>query len=169
MRKLAITIVVLASVMVVSYGVLHFVGKGTHRARLSIAMNALRQANAELQKHGAFTNQFQGDTVYPYTNQFTIDATVYQCGLAVESVDLYLRHRGLLVITTNDFFLWVDRERGVMPLGSGPAFTFPPGFCYARPCAQQAGGTERRGEYGLPIGSGTNHYFLPKAKMESYR
>ena len=91
-------------------------------------MNALRQANAEIQNHGTFTNRFQGDTVYPYTNRFMIDATVYQCGLAVESVDLYLKERGILAITTNDVFVWVDRERGVMPLGRGPAFTFPPGF-----------------------------------------
>lgn len=91
-------------------------------------MNELQEANAELQKYGAFTNQFEGDTVYPYTNRFIIDATVYQCGLAVESVDLYLRNRGILAITTNDVFVWVDKESGVMPLGSGPAFAFPPGF-----------------------------------------
>ncbi len=91
-------------------------------------MNELRQAKAELQKHGVFTNRFQGDTVYPYTNRFMIGATVHQCGLAVESVDLHLRKRGILAITTNDVLVWVDRERGVMPLGTGPAFTFPPGF-----------------------------------------
>jgi hypothetical protein len=128
MRKLRIVIVVLTSAMVVAYGVMHFAGKSSRRARFVLAMNELRLANAELQKQGAFTNRFQGDTVYPYTNRFIIDATVYQCGLAVESVDLYLRGRGLLAITTNDVLVWVDRERGAMPLGSGPAFTFPPGF-----------------------------------------
>jgi hypothetical protein len=123
-----IGIVVVASAVVLAYGVLHFTAKGSHRARFVLAMNELRQANAELQKHGAFTNRLQGDTVYPYTNQFMIDGTVHQCGLAVESVDLHLRKRGILAITTNDVFVWVDREHGVMPLGTGPAFTFPPGL-----------------------------------------
>jgi hypothetical protein len=91
-------------------------------------MNELREANVQLQKYGAFTNQFRYDTVYPYTNRFNIDGTVYQCEFTVESVDLYLRNRGFLTITTNDIFVWVDKKRGVMPLGRGPAFTFPPGF-----------------------------------------
>ncbi|HOW65688.1 MAG TPA: hypothetical protein P5186_10735 [Candidatus Paceibacterota bacterium] len=91
-------------------------------------MNELREANAELQNHGVFTHQFQGDTVYPYTNRFIIDGIVYQCEFGVESVDLYLRKRGILAITTNDIFVWVDKERGMMPLGRGPAFEFPPGL-----------------------------------------
>jgi len=128
MKKRFIVIVVLASLVVGSCVFSFYTGKGSHRVRFVLAMNELRQANADLQKHGAFTNRFQGDTVYPYTNQFTIDGTVYQCGLAVESVDLYLRKRGILAITTNNVVVWVDRERGVMPLSSGPAFTFPPGF-----------------------------------------
>jgi hypothetical protein len=128
MKKRMIVIVVLASLVVVSCGLLYFVGKGSHRARFIIAMNELREANAEFQKYGAFTNQFQGDTVYPYTNRFIVDGTVYQCGFAVESVYLYLRDRGILAITTNGGFVWVDKERGVVPLGSGPAFNFPPGF-----------------------------------------
>lgn len=128
MRRLVIAIVALASVAVMSYGLLRFVGKGSHRSRFIIAMNALRQASAELQKGGTFTNQFQNDRVYPYTNRFIVGATVYQCVLAVESVDLHLRNRGLLAITTNDVLVWIDRERGVMPLGTGPALTFPPGF-----------------------------------------
>lgn len=128
MKARIIVIVVVASLVVVTCGFLFTTGKGTHRARFVLALNALREANAELQKHGAFTNRFQGDTVYPYTNRFTIEGRVYQCGLAVESVDLHLRERGILAITTNDLVVWVDRERGAMPLSSGPAFTFPPGL-----------------------------------------
>lgn len=128
MKKHIIVSVVLASLVVVSYGLLFVTGKGSHRARFVLAMNELRQANADLHRHGAFTNRLQGDTVYAYTNRFTIDGTVYQCGLAVESVDLYLRKRGVLAITTNNVVVWVDRELGVVPLGSGPAFIFPPGF-----------------------------------------
>ena len=128
MKKLEIVVTVLALLVVVACGFLHFAGKGSHRARFVIAMNELREANTELHKYGAFTNQFQGDTVYPYTNRFIIDGAVYQCGFAVESVDFHLRNRGLLAITTNDVFVWFDKKRGVMSLGNGPEFSFPPGF-----------------------------------------
>ena len=128
MKKLVIVAVVFVTLAGLFFGFLHFVARGGHRARFIIAMNELREANMELQKHGAFTNQFQYDTVYPYTNRFNIDGTVYQCEFAVESVDLYFRNRGFLTITTNDMVVWVDKKGGVMPLGRVPAFTFPPGF-----------------------------------------
>jgi hypothetical protein len=129
MKKSWIALTVLA-VMVALLGLFLYAARtGSHRARFSIAMTALREANAQLQKNGAFTNQRpHDDKVYPFTNRFIIDGTVYQCRLAVESVDLYLRDRGLLTITTNDIILWVDKERGAVPLGSGSAFKFPPGI-----------------------------------------
>lgn len=127
-KKGIIAILVLASLVVGSCGFWFIAGKGSHRARFVLAMNELRRANADLQTHGAFTNRFQSDTVYPYTNQFTIDGKVYHCGLAIESVDLHLRDRGILAITTNGGFVWVDKQGGVMPLGNGPAFAFPPGI-----------------------------------------
>ena len=123
--KVLTVLAVLAAFFVV---LLYCTARGSHRARFIIAMNELRSANLQLQKYGAFTNQFRGDTVYPYTNRFDMDGTVYQCQFAVESVDLYLGKRGLLTITTNDIIVWVDKKRGVMPLGKEPAFPFPPGF-----------------------------------------
>jgi hypothetical protein len=128
MKKRAIVAVVLVVLGTLFVGFFYSVARGGHRARFIIAMNELREANAELQKYGIFTNQFRYEPVYPYTNRFDIDGRVYQCGLAVESVDLYLRKRGFLAITTNDVFVWVDKKSGAMPLGRVPAFTFPPWF-----------------------------------------
>jgi hypothetical protein len=128
MKKSTLVLTVLA-VFVALFGLfLYSAARASHRARFVIAMNELREANVQLQKYGAFTNQFPYDKVYPCTNRFNIDGTACQCELAVESVDLYLRDRGLLTITTNDILVWVDKKRGVMPLGRGSAFTFPPGF-----------------------------------------
>lgn len=114
--------------VVLLFGLLYGLARGEHRARFIIAMNELREANLERQKYGAFTNQFRADTVSPYTNRFKVEGTVYQCAFTVESVDLSIRERGFLTITTNDVFVWVDKKRGVMPLGRVPAITFPPGF-----------------------------------------
>jgi hypothetical protein len=128
MTKSTIVLTVLA-VVVALLGIFLFnAAIGTHRARFSIAVTKLREANAQLQKHGAFTDRPHDDKVYPFTNRFSIDGTTYQCQLAVESVDLYLRDRGLLTITTNDIIVWIDKERGAVPLGSGSAFRFPPGL-----------------------------------------
>jgi hypothetical protein len=127
--KQSTTVLTVLAVLVAFFGLfLYSAARGSHRARFVIAMNELREANVQLQKHGAFTNQFPYDKVYACTNRFNIDGTAYQCQLAVESVDLYLRDRGLLTITTNDVIVWVDKKRGVMPLGSGSAFRFPPGL-----------------------------------------
>ncbi|MGZ4963254.1 MAG: hypothetical protein ACXWJB_13835 [Limisphaerales bacterium] len=129
MKKSTIVLTVLA-VLVALFGLfLYSAARGSHRARFVIAMNELREANVQLQKHGALTNQqFGYDKVFPCKNRFNIDGTAYQCQFAVESVDLYLRDRGLLTIATNDIIVWVDKKRGVMPLGSGSAFRFPPGL-----------------------------------------
>ena len=129
MKKSSIVLTVLAVLVALVGLFLYSAARGSHRARFVIAMNELREAKGQLQKQGALTTQqFGYDKVYPCTNRFTIDGTAYQCQLAVESVDLYLRGRGLLTITTNDIIVWVDKERGVMPLGSGSAFRFPPGL-----------------------------------------
>jgi hypothetical protein len=129
MRKFVVVAVVLIMLVALFSAFFHFVARGSHRARFIIAMNELREAHAELQKYGAFTNRLRDDTVYPFTNRFEIEGTVYQCEFAaIESADLYVRHRGFLKITTNEVFVWVDKERGVMPLGSGSAFRFPPGL-----------------------------------------
>ena len=99
-------------------------GRAETRARFINNMNDLLEAHVELQQYGAFTNQFRRETVYPFTNRFTIDGTDYQCEFAVECEDF--TNRGFLTITTNKIFVWIDKRRGVIPLVK--PHTFPPGF-----------------------------------------
>ena len=99
-------------------------GRSETRARFINNMNCLLEAHVELQQYGAFTNQFRHETVYPFTNRFTIDGTDYQCEFAVECEDF--TNRGFLTITTNKTFVWIDKRRGVIPLVK--PHIFPPGF-----------------------------------------
>ena len=52
--------------------------------------------------------------MYPYTNRFTIDGTIYQCEYAAKRAEF--KDRGFLTITTNQIFVWVDRKGGLTPL-----------------------------------------------------
>ena len=126
MKKSVIVLIVLAVLVAFFFVLLYGTARGDRRARFINTMNDLREAHFELQKYGAFTNQFRYETVYPFTNQFVVDGTDYQCEFAVECEEF--TNRGFLTITTNDIFVWIDKKRGVMPLGRVPAFTFPPGF-----------------------------------------
>lgn len=127
MKKSTIALGVLVIVVALLGFFFYGVARGGHRARFIFAMNELREANVQFQKHGTFTNHSAYDKVYPCTNRFDIAGRIYECQLAVESVDLYLRDRGLLTITTNNIIVWVDKKRGVMLLGHG-SFRFPPGL-----------------------------------------
>jgi hypothetical protein len=94
------------------------------RARFISAMNDLKEAHFELQKYGAFTNQFRDARVYTFTNRLTIDGTNYQFEFALFSDEF--RERGLLTITTNGILVWIDNKQGFMQLGRQRFF--PPGF-----------------------------------------
>ena len=124
MKKVIIFGIVLAVLVVLFFGLLFALARSDNRARFINTMNCLLEAHVELQQYGAFTNQFRHETVYPFTNRFTIDGTDYQCEFAVECEDF--ANRGFLTITTNKMFVWVDKKRGVIPLGK-PSI-FPPGF-----------------------------------------
>jgi hypothetical protein len=92
-----------------------------HRAQILEVRLWLEEAHFN---HEGYTNDFHGMTiVYPYTNQFTIDGTNYQCDFAAESE--VFRGRGFLATTTNGIYVWVDEKRGAIPLISR---IYPPGF-----------------------------------------
>ncbi|MGH7952036.1 MAG: hypothetical protein ACREFE_08975, partial [Limisphaerales bacterium] len=122
-KKLVRVLIALAVLVAFFFMLLYGMASADRRARFINAMACLKEAHFELQKYGAFTNQFRYETVYPYTNRFAVDGTDYQCEFAVESEDF--TNRGFLTITTNEVFVWVDKKRGIMPLSPR---TFPPGF-----------------------------------------
>jgi hypothetical protein len=93
-----------------------------HRAQILEVRMWLKEAHFD---HEGYTNDSLGVTVvYPYTNQFTIDGTNYQCDFAAKSE--VFRGRGFLAVTTNVIYVWVDEKRGVIPLI--PPRLYPPGF-----------------------------------------
>jgi hypothetical protein len=119
-----ILVAILVVVAVVLFVLLHSLAKSESRARFINTMNDLKEAHLELQSYGTFTNHFRDASVYLYTNRLTIDGTDYQCEFALESDEF--RERGLLTITTNEIFVWIDKKQGLIPL-SRQRF-FPPGF-----------------------------------------
>ncbi|HEY3930985.1 MAG TPA: hypothetical protein VGM58_01295 [Verrucomicrobiae bacterium] len=123
--KIFISIVGIVLVLALLF-LLFLYGSATadRRARFINTMSDLKEAHFELQKYGAFTNRFQDESIYSYTNQFRINGTNYQCEFAVECADF--QDRGFLTITTNEIFIWVDKKRGVMPLVR--PLTFQPGI-----------------------------------------
>ena len=121
MKKLVAILVIVALVSVV---LLHSLAKSESRARFINTMNDLKEAHLELQSYGAFTNHFRYARVFLYTNHLTINGTDYQCEFALESDEF--RERGLLTITTNEVFVWVDKKQRLIPLSS--LRVFPPGF-----------------------------------------
>jgi hypothetical protein len=100
--------------------------RADRKSQFVSAVNALGEAHIELHQYGVFTNYSHNMTVYPYTNRVVADGTDYQCEFAVEND--WLKDRGVLTITTNEAFVWIDKKRGVIPLGGLRTFTFPPGF-----------------------------------------
>jgi hypothetical protein len=124
MKKLGAVVIVLAVLAALFFWLLYALGSADRRAKFIDIMNDLKEAHDELQKFGAFTNQFRYETVYPFTNRFVVNGTDYQCEFAVECADF--TNRGFLTITTNEVFVWVDKKRGVIPLVR--PHTFPHGF-----------------------------------------
>jgi len=124
MKKIVIVAGSLAVLVALFFGLLYVLAVVDHRARFINNMNLLIEAHAELQEYGAFTNRFQHETVYPFTNRFTIDGKDYQCEFAVECEEF--TNRGFLTITTNKMFVWIDKRRGVIPLVK--PHTLPPGI-----------------------------------------
>ena len=119
----AIVVLVLLALLIFIFPPLE--SRVDHRAWLTNSKVALREADTELHKFGAFTNYYsQYITVHSYTNRFIVDGTNYQCELAAECERL--KYRGFLTITTNQIFIWVDKKGGLTPLVA-PRFE-PAGF-----------------------------------------
>jgi hypothetical protein len=100
------------------------VDRGERRAKFIGLESDLKQAHLALQRDGGFTNFFRNVNVYPYTNLITIDGTNYQCEFAAEHD--WFKERGLLTITTNEEYIWIDKKQGLIRLAKPPSF--PPGF-----------------------------------------
>jgi hypothetical protein len=90
------------------------------RTKFIVPLSALKESHFA---HEGYTNDSL--TVYPYTNQFIVGGTNYQCEFAVQS-DFYFEGKGFLAITTNVDYVWIDKKRGAIPLIRPQIL--PPGF-----------------------------------------
>jgi hypothetical protein len=115
--RILVAIVVLAALVLAFFVFAARESRLDRRAWLTISKVALKQADGELHKFGAFTNYPPTSNyvrVYLYTNRFTVDGRDYQCELAAECERL--TNRGFLTITTNQIFVWIDTKGSLTPL-----------------------------------------------------
>jgi len=125
--KILVALAVLAVLVLMVFFFMSRESRVDRRGWLTITKVSLRDADTELHKFGAFTNHpptSEYVRVYSYTNRFTIDGIDYQCELAADCARLI--NRGLLTITTNQIYVWVDKKGGFTPL-VGPRI-HPAGF-----------------------------------------
>ena len=87
-------------------------GRAERNARLINFRNDLKDAQLRLRGGESLTNRYRDTRVYLFTNTLVIGGTNYYCELAGENERF--ASRGPLAITTNQLFVWVRRERGVV-------------------------------------------------------
>jgi len=115
--KILIALVVLVVLVLAVFIIMPGESRVDRRAWLTISMGALRDADTEIHKFGAFTNHPPTSSyvrVFSYTNRLTIDGTDYQSELAAECERL--TNRGFLTITTNQIYVWIDTKGRLVPL-----------------------------------------------------
>ena len=88
---------------------------------------ALRMAYRHLVEHGYPTNFGNSYTVWADTNAVTVNGTNYPLCLTVKVAKFY--GEGVLSMTTNEVFIWQDKQRGpkLIPPSYRPPL-FPPVF-----------------------------------------
>jgi hypothetical protein len=111
MRKWVITIFS-AIVLVFFLGlcaVSYLYGISLRNAGMMQARGSLKQALKDYQEHGYVTNYGNSHQVWLSTNVVTIEGTQYQCFITVREAKFY--DEGVLAVTTNQVFIWLDAER----------------------------------------------------------
>ena len=84
-------------------------GVSLRNAGIIHARTSLKQAFMEYQKSGYVTNYSSSSQVWLSTNVVTIKGTQYQCFLTVRDSLFY--NQGVLAMTTNQIFIWLDARR----------------------------------------------------------
>jgi hypothetical protein len=114
-------------VLVLFLLLLHGLATSDRRAEFINMTSDLLEAHVEFQHDGSFTNHFRYTDISYCTNQFVVAGTTYQCEFTAERDQF--GNFGVLAITTNQVFVWIDKKRGVLPLFSrGTPVKFPPGL-----------------------------------------
>lgn len=120
----AIIIVFFLGLCVVSY----LYGVSLRNAGIIQARGSLKMAFKDYQEHGYVTNYGASSyQVWLSTNVVTIGGTQYQCFITVRDSKFY--DEGVLAMTTNQVFVWLDAKRPPKIIdASYRAPLFPPRF-----------------------------------------
>src|SRR5687768_9819079 len=103
---LTIVFVIVLGLFSISY----LYGVSLRNAGIMVGRNSLKQAYSEYQKSGYVTNYgATGYQVWLSTNVTTIKGTQYHCFITVRDSKFY--DQGVLAITTNQIFIWLDAKR----------------------------------------------------------
>ena len=102
-------------------------GVSLRNAALTVGKNDLKQAMLHYEQHGHPTNFSSNSEIWRSSNVVTVAGSTYECFLTVRS-DRF-NGDGLLAMTTNRVFIWIDTKHGpkVIDANYRPPF-FPPTF-----------------------------------------
>ena len=127
MRVIKILAVIALLLVGLFFLLIYGVVRSDRRSRFINTANDLKEAHLEFQKYGSFTNHSHYTKVYYYTNQVIAVGINYQCEFAADNDDF--KNRGILTITTNELFVWIDNKNGVLLLTKQDnSLKFPSGF-----------------------------------------
>ncbi len=102
----AIMILLFLGLCAVSY----LYGVSLRNAGIIMARGSVKMAYKDYQEHGYVTNYgSSGYQVWLSTNIATIGGTQYQCFITVRDAKFY--DQGVLAMTTNQVFIWLDAKR----------------------------------------------------------
>jgi hypothetical protein len=100
-------------------------GRSLRTAGLIEGKGALRMAYKHYLEHGYATNFGNSYTLWETTNTVTVGGATYECILTVDVPMFY--NEGVLSMTTNEVFIWQDKNRGAKMIPPGyRAPLFPP-------------------------------------------
>jgi hypothetical protein len=98
-------------------------GLSLRKAAIFSGWNDLKEAQLELQKDGKLSNDHGYDHVFIWTNKVEISGANYQGAIAVKTERFY--GEGILIVTTNQVLIWLDKKRGPKIIGIPPNYNPP--------------------------------------------
>ena len=102
-------------------------GGALRNAAILFGKSALKEASIDYRERGYVTNRSKHSEVWRSSNVVTIAGRQYECAFTVRSERFH--DEGVLAMTTNGMFIWLDAKRGSKLIDEEyrPPF-FPPRF-----------------------------------------
>jgi hypothetical protein len=103
----------LITVVLVAFGVFYMLSyvQTLRLMRVHVAQAVLRQANSQFVKSGVVEPNGT-EKPFVFTNVVAVNGVSYQCAVGI--VVSPFEDEGMLSMTTNGVFIWLDKQRGAM-------------------------------------------------------